>query len=91
MRPIATVVEWYVCLLVMGVSRAETAKLIKTPFEMWTRKSLRNHVLGETRISHTEWILLVATLGHGNACRGVSMLNVTRKRQQQRGCSLLLT
>ena len=54
----------------MSVRRAETAKLIKTPFEMLTRKSLRNHVLGETRISHGNGQFWLSHLGMARLAGG---------------------
>ena len=47
MRPVVAAVAWSVCLLVMTVSPAEMAELIKMLFVLWTRVGPGNHVLGE--------------------------------------------
>ena len=40
MWPVATDVEWSMCLFVRTVSYAELAGLVKMPFEMWTQVGL---------------------------------------------------
>jgi len=51
MRPPATDVVWFVCLLDTMMSCAKMDKPIKVPFGLSTQMGPRNHELGGGRIS----------------------------------------
>jgi len=80
MQPIATVDCQFVCLSVMTVVSLKVAELIMMAFGIWTRVSLRHHILDgrpylQTRRGNFEG-KKGASPGHARTCLAVTVLEV---------------